>query len=220
MKMKLSAEEERKLKNNYYGVADKANDALQKALLKIFRQTQGKLLYIDEMNVLSAEIREMYRTLIRHLRVYLNLVAAGTYNKNNADKNPRTKLLGPDFIDEFLIAYNPVTQFVLLNEMDRRGARFAEALMSTPTRSGRTEIINRELRGVARVFRQAMIDIADKAQLERMKDAGVERVMWYTMMDERVCADCRKLNGRVFRIDRVPAKPHPNCRCVLIPYVR
>lgn len=46
----------------------------------------------------------------------------------------------------------------------------------------------------------------------------VERLMWITEMDERVCADCEELEGIVFDLENVPACPlHPNCRCHLIP---
>lgn len=46
----------------------------------------------------------------------------------------------------------------------------------------------------------------------------VERLMWITEMDERVCGDCEELEGVVFDVENVPACPlHPNCRCHLIP---
>jgi SPP1 gp7 family putative phage head morphogenesis protein len=48
------------------------------------------------------------------------------------------------------------------------------------------------------------------------RDAGIEEVMWVTAGDERVCEECRPLDGQVFRLDQVPPK-HWGCRCILIP---
>lgn len=47
--------------------------------------------------------------------------------------------------------------------------------------------------------------------------------MWQTAQDSKVCALCRPLNGRVYKLsaiaeNKAPTPPlHPNCRCLIIP---
>lgn len=65
-----------------------------------------------------------------------------------------------------------------------------------------------------------MIDTEDRAAITAYRDAGVEEVMWITQRDGRVCEECITLNGLIFPIDRVPDKPHYNCRCYLEPVKR
>jgi len=43
---------------------------------------------------------------------------------------------------------------------------------------------------------------------------GVRKLEWMTMDDERMCAECEPLDGKVYPIDKFPGQPkHPNCRC-------
>jgi len=42
---------------------------------------------------------------------------------------------------------------------------------------------------------------------------GVTRVVWVTAGDERTCPQCGPLDGQEFWMDKVPAMPHPRCRC-------
>lgn len=57
-------------------------------------------------------------------------------------------------------------------------------------------------------------------------DEPVEYGVWKTAGDNRVCALCRPLHGRVYRLDavadgRAPRPPlHGNCRCLIIPVRR
>ena len=45
--------------------------------------------------------------------------------------------------------------------------------------------------------------------------AGITRVRWATMMDERVCPICGPLEGRIYRKGQFlpPLPAHANCRC-------
>ncbi len=54
----------------------------------------------------------------------------------------------------------------------------------------------------------------------RYAQHGIEMVEWLTAWDERTCADCAALNGRVFKVSEAPPCPlHPNCRCTLLPII-
>ena len=50
------------------------------------------------------------------------------------------------------------------------------------------------------------------------QQVGIKKLEWLAMGDERMCPVCKKMNGKVFPIDKFPPQPsHPHCRCVQIP---
>ena len=58
------------------------------------------------------------------------------------------------------------------------------------------------------------------ASVDRFKRYGVDQVQWLVAEDDRLCDDCNDLSDKVYDIDEAPDCPlHPNCRCVLIPYI-
>lgn len=59
--------------------------------------------------------------------------------------------------------------------------------------------------------------VSDEATLKAYKDGGAKYVRWITQEDEKVCEVCWERNGKIYPIDRVPAKPHWGCRCYLRP---
>lgn len=68
-----------------------------------------------------------------------------------------------------------------------------------------------------RLLRTETIHIINQSNMDCMKHGGIDRVMWITAEDERVCVHCRPRDHKVYPIDLVPPYPdHPNCRCVLI----
>lgn len=64
-----------------------------------------------------------------------------------------------------------------------------------------------------RQLEEISVDLERKYILNDMKERGISKVMWITQRDERVCPYCESLDGLIFEIDRLPARPHINCRC-------
>ena len=64
------------------------------------------------------------------------------------------------------------------------------------------------------------IGICDQAMLDAYIDSGVQKVVWRTMEDGRVCDDCDARDGVVYDVNKVPPKEHYGCRCVLLPVGR
>jgi SPP1 gp7 family putative phage head morphogenesis protein len=62
-----------------------------------------------------------------------------------------------------------------------------------------------------------MLEAVDNATLDGYKDSGVDEVEWHTNIDGRECKVCRERNGKIYKIDKVPPKPHRNCRCRYAP---
>ena len=56
--------------------------------------------------------------------------------------------------------------------------------------------------------------------LQALKDAGVKKVIRIEQDDERTCALCRKLNGKVYEIGKITPLEHLRCRRSFQPYER
>ena len=67
--------------------------------------------------------------------------------------------------------------------------------------------------------------VANQSRLEiyRANADGIDGVQWLATLDHRTCIICGSYDGRIWSQDKlyeVKVPPaHPNCRCVLIPYI-
>lgn len=65
----------------------------------------------------------------------------------------------------------------------------------------------------------------NKVALERYKREGLEKVEWYTALDERTCEDCQALHGNIYPVGQAPELPYKGCtnlkgcRCTYLPVV-
>lgn len=130
------------------------------------------------------------------------------------------KAIDEKWLEGFHREYNPVTKYVYENELERKQARFFESIVANVEAKDRHEMeadYKAAENAWKRQTRQAMIDTEDRAAVTAYRDAGVEEVMWISVCDNRTCEECSALNGLIFPVDRVPDKPHYNCRCHLEP---
>lgn len=105
--------------------------------------------------------------------------------------------------------------YVYMHEIERKCARFAESILASDNRAREVETA---LRYWSNMVTQYAIDITDKAVEQAYLDNDVEKVVWVTIKDERRCVECRKRDGKIYDIAKVPPKPHLGCRCYLLPY--
>jgi SPP1 gp7 family putative phage head morphogenesis protein len=71
-----------------------------------------------------------------------------------------------------------------------------------------------------RIARTEIISASNFGAVEGYKEVGVEKVEFYTAMDERTCELCDTYHEQIFGIGEGMTPPlHPNCRCVLLPVV-
>ena len=119
-------------------------------------------------------------------------------------------------IMEWLEDVDPVTMYAFFTEAERKKARFLEAASVAENR-------NKEIDRALKYWSNQLAQYADNsvfyARLKTFKDAGVEKVMWNTQRDERVCDECGPMDGEIFEIDSVPTTPHWGCRCYLTPVI-
>lgn len=117
------------------------------------------------------------------------------------------------WIDKILQGYNPVTKYIFDNEVDRKRSRLAESIIASTDKNAEYK---KALRLWSAMTAQYAIDVTDEAVKQAYIKDGVKYVKWVTNIDGRECSECRDRNGKIYAIDKVPAKPHIGCRCYLV----
>ena len=124
------------------------------------------------------------------------------------------------YVDEILNQYNEITGYLYYPEADRKRARLSEALIVALMLLDRSKYHD-NLRKFANLWHtqtvQYEITITDETRTDVFKKNGIRKVKWNAEHDEKTCKVCRERDGKIYPIDKVPAKPHYNCRCWLTP---
>lgn len=124
------------------------------------------------------------------------------------------------YVDDVLGEYNPVTNYLYYPEAERKRSRLAEALITAVIVNSRADY-HKELRRFADLWhtqtKQYGEKMVDKARIDTFKKNGIKRVKWETKEDEKVCKECNERDGKIYPIDKIPDKPHYNCRCWVVP---
>lgn len=223
---------------DYYGPTDKAIQQMDRDNLRVFSKL--KMADFDRINVIRI-VLDLYETQRKKAkRKYLE-IASEAYllglvlsEKDISDKTARNmaKLaITDEWVDDLLNKTDFVTLYRFNTETERKAQRLIESLalvadenavrgmIGTPEEI-RNVLIDQALKQWTKQLGQYAINVTDAAIMQALDDAGVEGVIWVTERDQRVCADCHQLDGRWFRLDEVPAKPHWNCRCRVRPAMR
>lgn len=203
-----------------FDYADKLIKDLNRRNLRMFDNL--KLLPFDELNVLrtvksvykrSAELAKK-RYLMIALDAYIEGYMLAMHCSRKVAEKKASESITEDFILEMLDDYDPVTLYKFELEMERKAERLAEALLAS-------EMESSEVDKALKYWTLQETHYADKSVVEgalkSYKDAGVKKVRWITQKDSKVCADCRKNDGKVFPVGNVPWPEHYRCRCLLVP---
>lgn len=183
-----------------YEYADAEMRRLNKRFIRAFGNFGATKM--DELNVLSSA-KKMYSNLDSTSRKSF-LKIARNINKDADD----------EFIFLILDDYDPVVKYVYTHEVDRKRARFAEAFIASPNKHAE---VRSALRLWSAMIAQYAITVADATTLQSYKAKGVTQVRWISVEDKRRCDECRKRDGVVYDIDKIPPKPHIGCRCYVAP---
>jgi SPP1 gp7 family putative phage head morphogenesis protein len=185
---------------NPYSYADREVAKLNRYFIQEFLGFSA--IRIDELNVLR-NTKAMYARMDDKARRAFVRIARN-------QKDDITPLVALALLAE----YDPVTKYVYEHEVDRKRMRFAEAYIAS---NGNPAEAKTALRLWSNMIRQYSISVTDEALLLSYKKAGVEYVKWITEEDERRCAECAARHNKIYPIDRIPPKPHINCRCYFVP---
>lgn len=190
-----------------YELADETAKSLRTEIIKSFRKTKERIYNLPPSTI--DQIHLLYeRILDLSVKAYMSL-AEEAYGGEITE----AWILG--ILDD----YDPVVKYVFINEIERKGERLAEAVISSAKENStvNTPAVKKEFsKGLSYVTWQTdvfTITVEDAARIRAMKEAGVEKVVWHTSEDEHVCEECEKRNKVVYPISAIPPKPHPNCRC-------
>lgn len=175
--------------------------------LNVMRQTDA--LYSSFLKDSKKELKALF--IARYIEVWLEL-------KKKAPREDMLDELAEMYLAGLLEEPNNVTHYVFETELIRKRDRAKEAILSVPTRTQK----QLELDKAARIFAQMLgwyTDFASQdAEIQAMEDAGVKKVVRHELMDSRVCSVCRKANGEIYEIEKIPPLPHLRCRRYFTPY--
>ena len=189
--------------SNPYTLADKVIASLTKRYIKLFGKVRG--MAFDEMNVISVS-HEIYDTALVETKREMARLSKKVYEKYNESDNFDSE----GFVLALMLAYDPTSKYIYQNEVDRKRARFVEGVLSSDFPMEEVKASQRLWIAMNKVFAD---EVTFQTMIKAYKDSGVKRVRWVTSPDERRCSTCGAMHGKVFHIDKVPSKPHRNCRC-------
>ncbi len=169
------------------------------------------MMAMDELNVLQAS-KDLYSTLDDANQTEFLKLARERYADLTGEEDEEK--ISFAWLVVILQGYNPVTEYIYDNEVARKRERFAESMISS---ANKLAMIRRAMTLWMRQTEQYLVLIEDAAVLEAYKTLGVKRVRWVTQEDEKTCETCSPRNDQIYDIDKVPPKPHRNCRCYLVP---
>ena len=219
-----------------YEPCDKAIKVLNRVSLKEFSKL--KLADFDRLSVIRT-VRQMYKRLAKRAEQEYRKVAIEAYCFGFLMCEPdeigiammAEKAITREWIREILEQTDFVTLYRFDTETARKADRLIEA-MAVVENSGehgaalrnmkfnRNDQIDSALRLWAKQIGQYAINVTDYAILRAFEDAGVEEVEWVTEHDQRVCSHCHSMNGKRYKLENLPTKPHVNCRCTVRPILK
>ncbi len=202
-----------------YDLADKAIMDMNRRNLRAFDGL--KTLKFDELNVLRSVSKvydDSYRIARRrYLKIayeaYLEALIAAGIAREKADA------LADDDIDEdwvldMLEDYDALALYRFDHEVERKKQRTAEAILAA---QDKVAAVDKALKEWTVQVSQFADNSVMYATIDGYQKAGIKKVKWVSETDNRVCKTCRKLDGKIFQIDKVPPVPHFHCRCILEP---
>lgn len=204
-----------------YLMADKAIQDMNRRNIRAFDSL--KTLKFDELNVFRS-VSKVYDDSVRVAKKRYKsialvafeeaLIACGVPAKEAEKRTEET--IDDDWILDMLEEYDALTLYSFENEVERKTHRTTEAILASQDKVAAVD-------GALRLWTIQVRQYADNsvwyATIDGYQSAGVKKVRWIDEGDERVCKVCRKLNGKVFDIDKVPPQPHYRCRCLLEPVI-
>ena len=204
-------------------------DALLKAEKEKIRAAFNRLSVtgFDELNVIGTKntTQAMYDKFVSENEAMYLKAAKDSYKK--AVKTAKAEGYSGEeteidlsFVEGILTGYNLVTGYLYSKEVDRKRLRLNEQILTAREYSNGT-MFQESLRRAANLWwtqtTQYGISTVDEATIKAFKDMGVKDVRWIAADDEKTCPVCGERDNKVYRLSKVPPKPHYGCRCYVVP---
>ncbi len=204
---------------NVYAACDKAIQAMNRENVEAFWRL--KTANFDRINIIRT-VKEVYeksakRAQKRYYEVafeaYLLAMALCRIEPKKAHAMAE-KAITEEWVRKMLHDTDFMTLYRFDTEMERKAYKLAEALEVAQDKALE---IDKALKLWSQQLGQYAINATDYALIDAFLDAKIEVVEWESEADERVCRECMSLDGKKFKIDELPVKPHPKCRCTWVP---
>ena len=202
-----------------YRIADVCLEALSRLILKRTETTRRKLslLKFDELNVMK-ETDTLYAQFATDIRMELKALYGARYME--VWEALKGEYPDDDTVDELVEMYlaglwdepNEATHYAFGPELQRKRDRAKEAISAVPTQTQKQLELAKAGRYVIQQSSFYVDMTSQAAEIQALKDAGVKKVIRIEQDDEKTCALCRKLNGKVYEIDKIPPLEHLRCR--------
>lgn len=181
----------------------------------------------DELNVVNIKkvTRQTFDRLLRnneemYLRVARDAYAKAVKKAKAEGFEGEASVVDSSLVESVLLGYNIVTTYLYKQEADRKRLRLNEQILTAREYSNR-QMYNDSLRRTANLWwtqtSQYGISMVDEATIKGFKDMGVRYVRWVAADDDRTCPTCNGRDGQIYKLSRIPGKPHYGCRCYVIP---
>ncbi len=193
-----------------YNITDKYISVLHKKIISTLSDLS--VASFDEIDNLSKVYKEFDKLYQQIESLYLKL--AKVIYRQIAKAN--AKVITMVWLDTVLNKYNETTKYKFSSEYIRKRDRLVETIVGSKGKDKDT--IKKSRNYLALQVSQGAIDITDSAVIQAYKDLGYKKVVWNTKQDPKVCKICASRDGEIYDIDKIPPKPHFNCRCWLSPY--
>lgn len=181
----------------------------------------------DELNVVNTRktTQEMFdRFLSANEAMYLK-AAKNAYKKSvktakTAGYSGEEENVDSAWVLAMLGGYNLVTGYLYDKEADRKRLRLNEQILTAREYNNR-EMYQESLRRTANLWwtqtAQYAISAVDEATIKGFKDMGVKEVRWIAADDEKTCPTCGERDNKIYKLNKIPPKPHYGCRCYVVP---
>lgn len=207
-------------------------DELLKSLDGVLRKEVNRLdvTGFDELNAITTKrlTKDMTDRLTKENRkAYKEMAKEATHEVAlELDElnvlTPKTIYPTNEYIDGLLGEYNPITDYLYYPEVERKRSRLYEAIMVALLMNNRTKYHD-ALRKFASLWHTQTteygITVIDKTRTKTMTINGIKKVRWVAEKDEKTCEVCKKRDGKVYEVGKIPPKPHYNCRCWVVPII-
>ena len=196
---------------NPYEYVDTLTPALGREIQLILSNASLRVCSFDEVNQASVRgvVSLSFAHIFSRLSSKLRKVIRNTYKSFGI-------VLTKEELDARLAAllskYDPVMGYQLKKEVPRKRDRMIEAILARPGKQDIRRSIAGQTPYILLMANQFMDTAVDDSRQDAMEREGVEKVMWISEGDNRVCPVCKERDHRIYSINQVPDKPHPRCR--------
>lgn len=181
----------------------------------------------DELNVVNTRkaTQEMFDRFLNDNEAMYLRVAKDAYKKavkaaKEENFSGEESAIDSAFITSVLTGYNLVTGYLYDKESDRKRLRLNEQILTAREYSD-SQMFQDSLRRTANLWwtqtTQYGISMVDEATIKGFKDMGVKKARWIAADDEKTCPTCGERDNKVYRLNKIPPKPHYGCRCYIVP---